>query len=227
MFLIITGNVNPYEIEKIVNDNLSCKEFKEYVEPEIVKVKEPKGVNKKEKILYSNVEVEKAKIGVKIEKKNFKDIDKVRLNIILSLILASNFGDTSDLKEELLQEGLITYMQYQRYVQDDHVVLDITLESRYVDEAVNRVKKALNNLDMSLEDLKRKVNSSIANMVINYEDVENVNNMIQNYIIYYGEIIQNLKEIYESITLDEVKEVISKINTKEITVVKMIKDTSK
>ena len=76
---------------------------------------------------------------------------------------------------------------------------------------------------MSLEDLKRKVNSSIANMVINYEDVENVNNMIQNYIIYYGEIIQNLKEIYESITLDEVKEVISKINTKEITVVKMIK----
>ncbi len=227
MFLIITGNVNPYEIEKIVNDNLSCKEFKEYVEPEIVKVKEPKGVNKKEKILYSNVEVEKAKIGVKIEKKNFKDIDKVRLNIILSLILASNFGDTSDLKEELLQEGLITYMQYQRYVQDDHVVLDITLESRYVDEAVNRVKKALNNLDMSLEDLKRKVNSSIANMVINYEDVENVNNMIQNYIIYYGEIIQNLKELYESITLDEVKEVISKINTKEITVVKMIKDTSK
>ena len=64
-------------------------------------------------------------------------------------------------------------------------------------------------------------------MVINYEDVENVNNMIQNYIIYYGEIIQNLKELYESITLDEVKEVISKINTKEITVVKMIKDTSK
>ena len=126
------------------------------MEPEIVKVKEPKGVNKKEKILYSNVEVEKAKIGVKIEKKNFKDIDKVRLNIILSLILASNFGDTSDLKEELLQEGLITYMQYQRYVQDDHVVLDITLESRYVDEAVNRVKKALNNLDMSLEDLKSK-----------------------------------------------------------------------
>ncbi len=171
--------------------------------------------------------MEKAKIGVKIEKKNFKDIDKVRLNIILSLILASNFGDTSDLKEELLQEGLITYMQYQRYVQDDHVVLDITLESRYVDEAVNRVKKALNNLDMSLEDLKRKVNSSIANMVINYEDVENVNNMIQNYIIYYGEIIQNLKELYESITLDEVKEVISKINTKEITVVKMIKNTSK
>lgn len=80
---------------------------------------------------------------------------------------------------------------------------------------------------MSLEDLKRKVNSSIANMVINYEDVENVNNMIQNYIIYYGEIIQNLKELYESITLDEVKEVISKINTKEITVVKMIKNTSK
>ena len=64
-------------------------------------------------------------------------------------------------------------------------------------------------------------------MVINYEDVENVNNMIQNYIIYYGEIIQNLKELYESITLDEVKEVISKINTKEITVVKMIKNTSK
>jgi len=224
MFLIVTGNVNPYEIEKIVNDNLDKKDIITYLEPKKVKTKEPKGVYKKDVILESNVEVEKAKIGLKIDRKVFKGIDKVRLNIILSLILSSNFGDTSDFKEEMLQEGLITYLAYNRYVEDEFVVLDITLESKYLDEAIKKVLEKLENLAMDEIDLKRKVNSAISNMVINYEDVENVNNLLQSYIINYGEIIDNTKEIYESITLNDINNVISKINTKEKTIVKMVKD---
>lgn len=224
MFLIVTGNVNPYEIEKIVNDNLDKKDIITYLEPKKVKTKEPKGVYKKDVILESNVEVEKAKIGLKIDRKVFKGIDKVRLNIILSLILSSNFGDTSDFKEEMLQEGLITYLAYNRYVEDEFVVLDITLESKYLDEAIKMVLEKLDNLSMDEIDLKRKVNSAISNMVINYEDVENVNNLLQSYIINYGEIIDNTKEIYESITLKDINQAIEKINTKEKTIVKMVKD---
>lgn len=70
-------------------------------------------------------------------------------------------------------------------------------------------------------DLKRKINSSIATMITNFETSDQVNSMIQNHLIYYGEIIPNVKEIYESITLDEVRNVLKKINTKEMVVVKM------
>lgn len=223
MFLIVTGNVNPYEIEQIINDNLDKKEFEKYLEPKITTVKEPKYVGEESVELFANVEVEKAKVGIKIPKKEFKGIDQVKLNIILNLILSNNFGDSSDLKEELLQNGIITFLTASRFVLDEYVVIDVTVESKILDEAIHRIIEALNHLQMDKEDLKRKINSSIATLVLNYEDVENVNNMIQNYLVYYQKLIPNLKEIYESITLDDVEEVIQGINTKEMVVVKMKK----
>ena len=223
MFLIVTGNVNPYEIEQMVNDNLDQKEFPNYLNPKQIPVKEPKYVVQKEVVIDANVEVEKAKIGLKIPKKVFPKLDDIKLNIILNLILSNNFGESSDLKEDLLQNNIITFLTTSRFVLDDYIVLDVTLESKILDEAVNRVIEAIEHLEMDEDALKRKINSSIATLVLNYEDVENVNNMLQNYLIYYKKIIPNLKEIYESITLEEVQMVIKAITTKEMVVVKMKK----
>ena len=223
MFLIVTGNVNPYEIEQMANDNLEQKEFGKYLVPKIINPKEPKYVVEKKVEIPFNVEVEKAKVGLKIAKKKLKDFDDVKLNIMLNLILSNNFGDSSDLKDELLQNSIITYLSASRFVLSDYIVIDVTIESKILDEAIKRVIDALNNLKMDEDDLKRKVNSSIATLVLNYEDVESVNNMIQSYLIYYKKLIPNLKEIYESITLEEIKEVIDSIDTKEMVVVTMKK----
>lgn len=223
MFLIVTGNVNPYEIEQMVNDHLEHKEFPAYLNPKILPVKEPKYVVKEKVEIYANVEVEKAKIGLKIPKKEFQGLDDVKLNIILNLILSNNFGDSSDLKEELLQNGIITFLSASRFVLDDYVVIDVTIESKILDEAVKRIVDALKHLVMNEEDLKRKIHSSIANLVLNYEDVENVNNLIQNYLVYYHKIIPDLKEIYESIGVEEVEDVIAHIHTKEMAIVTMKK----
>ena len=222
MFLIVTGNVNPYEIEKLVNDNLENKDIKEYLNPEIIRPKEPKNVFKKDSIIKAKVEVEKAKIGLKIPKNKF-NMNNVKLNIILAIILNTNFGDTSDLKEELLQNGLITYLNANRTIGDNYVIIDITLESKYLDEAIKRIVKTLNNLKVTDDDLRRKLNSAIANLVTNYEDVEEVNNLIQSYLITYKEIIANVKEIYEDITMDDINNVLDNINTKEMVIVKMVK----
>ncbi len=223
MFLIITGNVNPYEIEQMVNDNLESKEFQPYLEPNITLVKEPRNVVSKDVEVLANVEVEKAKIGVKIPRKKFKDLDNIKLNIILNIILSSNFGDSSDLKEELLQNNIITFLTASRFILDEYVIIDVTVESKILDEAIKRIIEALNHLIIDEVELKRKIHSSIATLVLSYEDVENVNNMIQNYLIYYKQLIPNLKEIYESITFDEVMNVIDGFDIKEMTVVKMKK----
>lgn len=74
MFLIVTGNVNPYEIEQMVNDNLDLKEFPNYLNPKQIPVKEPKYVVQEEVVIDSNVEVEKAKIGLKIPKRDFLNL---------------------------------------------------------------------------------------------------------------------------------------------------------
>ncbi|MBE6154594.1 MAG: insulinase family protein [Firmicutes bacterium] len=223
MFLVVSGNINHYEIEKIVNNNLSTKNIIEYLEPEITKTKESKRVVVKKRFIPANVEVAKAKVGLKIPIKDFKNVDKIKLSLMLSIVLNSNFGDTSDLKEELLQDGLITYLSSNRYVMDDFVIIDITIESNYIDEAIKKIINALNNLKIDKEDLKRKINSSVATLVLNYEDVEQVNGMIQNNIIYYDRIVDNLKEIYESVTMEDINGIIEAINTKEMTIVKMDK----
>lgn len=223
MFLIVTGNVNPYEIEQMVNDNLDRKEFSDYLVPKIAPIKEPKNVVSKEIEVSANVEVEKAKIGLKIPKKKFKDLDNIKLNIILNIILSSNFGDSSDLKEELLQNNIITFLTAFRFVLDEYVIIDVTVESKILDEAIKRIVDALKNLVIDEAEFKRKINSSIATLVLNYEDVENVNNMIQNYLVYYKKLVPDLKEIYESISFEEVKEVIDNFDTKEMVVVKMKK----
>ena len=223
MFLIVTGNVNPYEIEQMVNDNLDRKEFSDYLVPRIAPIKEPKNVVSKEIEVSANVEVEKAKIGLKIPKKKFKDLDNIKLNIILNIILSSNFGDSSDLKEELLQNNIITFLTASRFVLDEYVIIDVTVESKILDEAIRRIVEALNNLVIDEAEFKRKVNSSIATLVLNYEDVENVNNMIQNYLVYYKKLVPDLKEIYESITFEEVRDVIDNFDTKEMVVIKMKK----
>ncbi len=224
MFLIVTGNVNPYEIEKIVNENLEKKDILKFIPFKIKKEKEPIEIVKNEEIIKANVEVEKAKIGIKLDKKAFKGYNDVKLNIIFNIILASNFGDTSDLKEELLLNSLITYMGYTRFIGDDYVVLDITIESKYMDEAIKQIINKLKKLEISEEEFNRKINSFISSLVMNYEDVEQVNNLIQSYIINYEDIVPNIKEIYESITFDEVKEIMNKINTKQMVVVKMKKN---
>lgn len=224
MFLVVTGNVNPYEIEQIVENNLKKKEFEEYAYPTFVKMKEPKQVKQKLKELKANVEVSKAKIGLKLDKKDFLKYDDIYLNILFSILLDSNFGETSSLKEELLGDGLITYLSANRYVMEDYIIIDITIESKYIEETIKRIIDALEHLSISEEDLVRKVHSSIATLVTSYETSEQVNNLLQNYIIYYGNIITNLKEIYESITLKDIEFIIEKINTKEMTVVKMEKN---
>ncbi len=209
----------------MVNTNLKQKKFKKYLNPEIIETKESRHVFQKYKEISSNVEVAKAKIGLKLLRKEFP-FDDVKLSIILQIILNSNFGETSSFKEELLQDGLITYMMPTRNVMKDFVLLDVLIESNYIDEAIKRVKEAFANLVMSEEELARKLHSTIATLVINYESSEQVNSMIQNYLIHYGKVIPNVKEILESITLQDVEDVIKRIVPKEMVVVKMDKDAN-
>ena len=122
-----------------------------------------------------------------------------------------------------MQNNIITFLTASRFVLDEYVIIDVTVESKILDEAIKRIVDALKNLVIDEAEFKRKINSSIATLVLNYEDVENVNNMIQNYLVYYKKLVPDLKEIYESISFEEVKEVIDNFDTKEMVVVKMKK----
>ena len=216
MFLVITGNFNPYEALQIIKDNQKKKKFKEYKEPIIVLDKEPEKVVEEYKEEETNIEIPKIKIALKIPRKNFKIKDDLKLRMILSIIMQVNFGPSSDFNEDLFEKELVTSFGASREIIEDYVILSLNMESKCPDEVIPILKEKLKNLEVQEETLKRRVRASIATMVLGYDSIEGVNEDLQDDLIIYGKVIDNFKDIYASIKIDEVNEVIKDIKVKNI-----------
>jgi len=218
MFLVVTGNVNPYEISKIVEDNIKSKGFIEYQKPKMKKLKEPSSIVNEYTEITGNVETSKVKISLKTPISAFKNIDEIELRLIISLILNNNFGPTSDLKEYLMENELINCLGASRSFIEDYLIITVSMETKYPKEAIKHIKESLQNLKMDEDSLRRKVNSSIATLVLNYDDISGVNNNIQEEILAYGKVIDDVKLHLENINLNDVFEVINKIDSKNMAI---------
>ena len=141
MFLVITGNFNPSEAVGIVKENQARKKFPQYLKPVRKKVKEPTSVNVKYQEIEANVEVPKVKICYKMPKKLFKKYDERLINIYLSIILRNNFGSTSYLREELLENELVVAIGASREIFGDIVTLEVNMETKYPSEVIPKKKR--------------------------------------------------------------------------------------
>jgi len=219
MFLVVTGNFNPYEVASIVKENQNNKEFASYPNPKKKTVKEPSKVVNNFCSKVANVEIPKIRMGVKVPRKNFKEKNDLKLRVIMSLILNSNFGPTSDLYEELLSKDLIVTLNGEKSIIGDYVLLFLNVESKYPDEVIPILENALKHLTIDEKELKRKLHSFIASLVLSYDDITEVNISIQEQIMNYDTIIANKKEVYESITLQDVQDFIKSFSVKEMSTV--------
>ena len=57
------------------------------------------------------------------------------------------------------------------------------------------------HLDLEEKDIFRKIKSTIANLVLSYEDPEYVNDVLNYMLVTYGKIITNEKELLEKMTM--------------------------
>lgn len=219
MFLVVTGNFNPYEVVSIVKENQKQKEFPKYQNPKKKEVKEPARVLLAYEEKCANVEIPKMRIAVKIPRKGLKEKKDYKLRTMLTLLLNSNFGPTSDLYEDLISKDLIVSLGGEKSIIGDYVFLFLNVETKYPDEVLPILEDALKHLTMDEKQLKRKLHSGIANMVLSYDDITDVNTSIQEQIMNYGMIIEDKKEVYESIQLSDIEELIHSLSFKEMAVV--------
>ena len=218
MFLTLTGNFNPYEMACLVEDNLSKKKFGKYLNPIIIKENEPKKVTTKYKEEYINVTYPRLKFSIKMDMSRFKNYSSLELKILTSLLFNINFGATSDFKDELMEKGLIQNMNVTCDVYDDTVVVTINVTSNFKEEIIKKVKEKLENLSISELDFKRKKNATIATLILDYEDLENVSYRIQDDVLNNGGIVTNLKEILEDETIDDLKNIINLLDFDNISI---------
>lgn len=218
MFLTLTGNFNPYEMACLVEDNLSKKKFGKYLNPIIIKENEPKKVTTKYKEEYINVTYPRLKFSIKMDMSRFKNYSSLELKILTNLLFNINFGATSDFRDELMEKGLIQNMNVTCDVYDDTFVVTINATSNFKEEIIKRVKEKLENLSISEIDFKRKKNATIATLILDYEDLENVSYRIQDDVLNNGGIVTNLKEILEGETIDDLKNIIDLLDFDNISI---------
>ena len=218
MFLTITGNFNPYEVAKTVEDNLAKKEFGEFQEFEIISENEPKKVTKEYMEEFVKITYPRIKYSLKIPINKFKNIELIDLKLLCNLILNINFGSTSDFKSDLILKGLITNLSYSLDIYENYLVITITANTNYQDEVIKLIKEKFDNLEVLKKDIVRKRNAAIATLILDYEDIEQVNMKIQDDIINEEEIITDLKARVASINQEKLENIIKFINNDNVAI---------
>lgn len=212
MFVVITGNFNPYEALGIIKENQAKKEFPEYRNPLKKKVKEPMKVNQEYLEIEANVEIPKVKMCYKMPKSIFGEIEKVNLSVHLGAILRNNFGNTSLLKEELMEKELVTSIGAGKTIDDDLVVIEINFETKYPSLVIPIIKEKLTNLSLDENDLKRRRRANIAAFINDYDDIEYVNTDIVDQIVMDGKIVDNMYDIYNKTSMKVVNNILENLD---------------
>ena len=208
MFLTVTGNINPYEIEKIVDEYFANQKFNKYSNPELVSKKEPNEVLKKHEDVKTNVTKEKLLKSYKIPKKNYKIYDDLHLRVLFNIIMDLNFGTTSEFNDYAISNNLVDEIYYMVSIEEDQIIITFEISSSYPVEISKKLDEKMNELNCLTGDFERKKKVLIASTILGYEDATDVNNDIRNSVIRYDKIIANIKDIFSEITPKEGEKII-------------------
>ena len=105
---------------------------------------------------------------------------------------------------------------------EDYYVEVIAASTEYPDYFIKRVKETFDERDINEEDVIRKVNASVSNLIMYFDDIEGVNSQIQDDVIDFGEYMYNIYDVYKSLNIEDAREVVKRLN-KHITTETIIK----
>ena len=222
MFLVVTGNFDKDEMLNIIKKNQDSKKFSKYLNPSESKYREPDSVVCEYEEVTCNTNIPKLAYNIKINVDKFK-IDKRKLSIYMYIIFNLLFGDTSDFDEEMKNKGIITNTLYYNLLNiDSHFIITLNNALYNYEELILEIDKRLKNIKFNEGELSRKKKVLISNEVFSYENIEMVNDMIIDNIIFDGKICDDVIGLINSLNINELNEIVQKIdfNNKSIVVLK-------
>ena len=222
MFLVVTGN---YDIDKMletIKNNQNKKTFKKKGKCKLREYVEPDMVVKEREIIKCNTNIPKVAYSLKIPIKNF-NIDKRKLSVYMFIIFNLLFGDTSKFDEEAKKKEIITNTIYYNILNiDTHFIVSLINTCEKYEELIKMIDEYLKNINFDEKELERKKKVLISNEVFSYENVEMVNDMIVDNIIFDNRIEEDMISMIEDINMEELNEIVEKIdfNNKSIVILK-------
>lgn len=219
MFLVVTGNFDIDEMLKAIKENQDAKEFKKQDVIKIKEYKEPDEVVLKEEIIKMNTNIPKLAYNIKIPYNKFK-MEKRKLNLYLYIIFSILFDDSSLFNEKAKEDNIITNAIYTNILNcDSHILISLINETFKYNELLDMIKEELKNINISSEDLERKKKVLVSNEIFSFENIEIINEMIIDSIIFDNTIEGNIVNIINSLNIEELKEVIKNIDFKNVSTI--------
>lgn len=215
MFMIITGDFDPSMAVSIITEEMKKKKFKEFVKPTLLRRKEPFKIVTDYSEKEMDLEKNKVAVGFKIPKSSFRSLKLSDSEALLYINLFTRvmFGSTSFLKEELQTSGVITGVISMNLTEtSDYFVQVIASSTEFPDYFIKRVKETFALRDVTEDDVRRKVNVSVSNFIMLFDEIEAVNNQIQDDVINYGDYIYDIFNVYKSLNLETLIKVMDKLD---------------
>lgn len=222
MFLVVTGNFNKEEILNSISENQSKKDFKQLEKLEVKKFKEPNEVVKPKEIINRSTEIPKVSYNIKISLSNL-DINIKKYNLYLFIIFNILFDDTSYFDEEAKNENLITNsLNIELLNCDTHMLISLINETTNYDKLLTKIEETLKNITIKESDLERKKRVLISNELFSFENIEIINEMIVDNLIFENKIETSMIDLIKSMNIDELNKIIKKLDltNKSIVIVK-------
>lgn len=212
MFLVVTGNFNKDNLMKIIRENQANKKFASFEPIKLKKYKEPDDVVREKEVIKCNTNVPKVAYSLKISIEKF-DMDVRKLSIYMFLIFNLLFGDTSTFDEDAKKDGIITNTLYYNILNiDSHFIVSLINSGDKYEELIKRIESEFKNIKFNESDLERKKKVLISNEIFSYENIEMINDMIVDNVIFDGRIENDIIAIIESLNIDELNMIVKEID---------------
>lgn len=219
MFMVVTGSFDPEEVMNLIRENQNNKDFKAMNKIVVKDFKEDDKVVKEKEIITMNTNIPKIAYTIKIPLKNIK-LTRRQLHLYMHILFTTLFDETSTFDEELKKEGIINNTTYISLLNTDtHLLITLVNETNKYNEFLDKLKDKLDNIEISEKDFNRKKKVLISNEIFAYENVENINDIIMDSIIYNNELEEDPIGLISNLSIKELLDLIKKIDMSNCTTV--------
>ena len=220
MVLVITGNVDPEEVIKIVSANQDNKKFKKEQKIDIKEYDEPNEVAIKKKVISANINLPKVSITYKINLKNIKNIPIRKKLLYLSILFDAKFGVTSLINEQMREQKILSSgIDVSSVDADSHILFILMGETNKETEFLDAIKKEMLDLNIIESELERKKKTIISSMIYMSDSITRINHKVIGDYIKYGNIIENNYDEVKSLNYEELNDFIKQLDTSNYTIV--------
>ena len=212
MYLVIGGNINVKNIEKLLKEHKLLNSIKKNGNIKRKEYEEAESVKEEFTKLYMNVTIPKIRFSIKINKDNFNDFSFIEQNMYLGVIISSLFGTTSDFKEKVTKDGLTSGFYVEKNSFYNYLTLDISAESDKADMFIDEVKKTLSNIKIKASDLERIKKVWIASEIRMIDNIELTVDNVYNDLITYDNVYLDRINIIKCLNIKKLNKFIKHLD---------------